>query len=91
MCRAPHSQPSMPANHMHKRILTTTQRENLEVARQAIATIAKGTPANVHGEELAWLLIEHLCGEPTPLVTVIAALALARLVEHERGEREVVA
>ena len=31
----------------------------------------------------------HLCGEPVPLVTVIAALALARLVELERGERSV--
>ena len=73
------------------RTLTPTQQANLATARQAIVTISQGVPANVHGDELEWLLIEHLCGEPVPLVTVIAALALARLVELERGEREVVA
>ncbi len=80
------------------RPLTQQQRDGMAVARTAIARIVRDTPAGIHGESLEVLMLEVLMASRGPVrdtaeaaAVTLAAMALARLVEHERGEREVVA
>ena len=79
-------------------VITTQMRDGMAVARTAIARIVRDTPAGIHGETLELLMMDVLMASRGPVrdtaeaaAVTLAAIALARLVEHERGEREVVA
>ena len=77
-------------NTAHKRA-----RSNLDAARAAVMDIVKHAPPSLHDERLelaiGQVLSSYLSARPTcneSTLCGIAVMALARLVEHERGEKE---
>ncbi len=77
-------------NAAHKRA-----QHNFDAARAAVMDIVTHVPTSLHGERLVLALSEvlspYLSDRPTPNESTlcgIAVMALARLVELERGEKE---
>ncbi len=79
---------------------TQAQRDGMDCARQCVDTIIRDVTQwpVLHGEALEHFMLEMMMAKRGPVrdaeeaaAVAIAAMALARLVEHERGEREVVA
>ncbi len=75
----------------------TVMERNLQGARDAVNDLARNAPT-LHGEELehaiGLALLPYLSDQPTPnecTLCGIAVMALARLIEHERGERSTAA
>ncbi len=73
--------------------LTQQQRDGMACARTAIFRIVRDTPAGIHGLSLELLMMDVLMASRGPVrdtteaaAVTLAAMALARLVEHDRGE-----
>ena len=80
------------------RTLNGNARANMDATRQGVREMVVNlAPLDLHGEALECLIMErltqncHMRDVTDAAIVSIAAMAIARLVEHERGERQMVA